>query len=95
MYAIQKGQTDSLKLLQDNGLKESGIKDICFEKGGASVLADGYLVAGRLTTEQERALFGYGVYLQLLDDIQDVNEDTESNTRTIFSCATSKNWMLL
>ncbi len=90
LYAIQKGQTDSLKLLQKNGLKESGIKDICFEKGGASVLADGYLVAGRLTSEQEQALFGYGVYLQLLDDIQDVKEDTEANTRTIFSCANSK-----
>jgi|GEM_PF-3694474 len=51
-----------------------------------SVLADGYLVAGRLTREQEQALFGYGVYLQLLDDIQDVKEDTEGHTKTLFSC---------
>jgi hypothetical protein len=62
------------------------VREICFEKGGASVLADGYLVAGRLTPEQERALFGYGIYLQLLDDIQDVKEDAEAHTKTLFSC---------
>ncbi|SHF24529.1 hypothetical protein SAMN05444274_104159 [Mariniphaga anaerophila] len=86
LYAIQQGQTNSLSLINCNGLEKSAIRKICFEKGGASVLADGYLVAGRLTQEQERALFGYGVYLQLLDDIQDVKEDTEANTKTMFSC---------
>ena len=72
LYAIQKGQTDSLKLLKSNGLSENEIRRVCFEKGGASVLADGYLVAGKLTKKEEQALFGYGVYLQLLDDIQDL-----------------------
>lgn len=86
LYAIQKGQTESLKLNGLNGLNETEIKSICFEKGGASVLADGYLVAGKLTEEQERALFGYGIYLQLLDDIQDVKEDSKTKTHTIFSC---------
>ncbi len=86
LYAIQQGQTHSLNLINCNGLNESEVQKICFEKGGASVLADGYLVAGRLTDEQEQALFGYGIYLQLLDDIQDVKEDTESNTKTLFSC---------
>src|SRR5690606_13415741 len=50
------------------------------------VLADGYLVAGRLTAMQERALFGYGIYLQLLDDIQDITEDTLAHTKTLFAC---------
>ncbi|WP_167612560.1 class 1 isoprenoid biosynthesis enzyme [Maribellus sediminis] len=86
LYAIQKGQTDSLKMAADNGLSDDRIVEICFEKGGASVLADGYLVAGKLTREQEQALFGYGVYLQLLDDIQDVKEDSLAFTKTIFSC---------
>jgi hypothetical protein len=49
-------------------------------------LADGYLVAGHLSSEQEQALFGYGIYLQLLDDIQDVKEDAEAQTKTLFSC---------
>lgn len=86
LYAIQKGQTDSLQLAKENGLSDSEVQCICFEKGGASVLADGYLVAGKLTRQQEQALFGYGVYLQLLDDIQDVKEDTQASTKTMFSC---------
>lgn len=86
LYAIQQGQTNSLRLIRSNGLEQNEIKRICFEKGGASVLADGYLVAGKLTRSRERALFGYGVYLQLLDDIQDVREDSEAHTRTLFTC---------
>jgi hypothetical protein len=85
LYAIQKGQTNSLKLLQMNGLSKSEIQNICFEKGGASVLADGFLVAGNLSAKQQQALFGYGVYLQLLDDIQDVKEDSLAHTKTMFS----------
>lgn len=86
LYAIQQGQTNSLKMTVHNEIEDDEICYICFEKGGASVLADGYLVAGTLTKEQERALFGYGVYLQLLDDIQDVKEDKQAFTKTIFSC---------
>lgn len=91
LYAIQKGQTDSLNMHAEAGLSDETILQICFEKGGASVLADGYLVAGRLNREQEQALFGYGVYLQLLDDIQDVKEDSMAFTRTMYSCLPEKN----
>jgi hypothetical protein len=83
LYAIQKGQTDSLKLLNLSGLTDTEIRRICFEKGGTSVLADGYLVAGKLTLKQEQALMGYGIYLQLLDDIQDIKEDADANTNTM------------
>lgn len=86
LYAIQQGQTNSLRMHFESELTDEGILDICFEKGGASVLADGYLVTGQLTQEQEQALFGYGVYLQLLDDIQDVKEDADASTKTMFSC---------
>lgn len=86
LYAIQNGQTNSLDLINQTQIDEEKIISICFEKGGASVLADGYLVAGKLTPEQEQALFGYGVYLQLLDDIQDVKEDANATTSTMFSC---------
>ena len=86
LYAIHQGQTRSLSLLKDKALSKNEILSICFEKGGASVLADGFLVAGKLTPEQQQALFGYGVYLQLLDDIQDVKEDLKAETNTMFSC---------
>ena len=91
LYAIQKGQTNSLFLNHDEKISASNIQYICFEKGGASVLADGYLVAGKLTETQEQALFGYGVYLQLLDDIQDVKEDLTACTQTMFSTKESRN----
>lgn len=83
LYAIQKGQTDSLKLLNKSGLTNAEIRRICFEKGGTSVLADGYLVAGKLSQKEEQALIGYGIYLQLLDDIQDINEDIIARTNTM------------
>ena len=91
LYAIQQGQTNSLQLIQSNGISSEKIRAICFEKGGASVLADGYLVAGKLTREQEQALFGYGIYLQLLDDIQDIKEDADAFTKTMFSCLPDNN----
>ena len=86
LYAIQKGQTNSLNMHFDRELTDENTLEICFEKGGASVLADGFLVAGRLSREQQQALFGYGVYLQLLDDIQDVREDAKASTKTMYSC---------
>jgi len=85
---IHEAQTRSLKLIQQNQkLTENERLKICIAKGGASVLADGYLVAGRLTKEQRFFLFGYGSYLQLLDDIQDVDEDFQAGLMTVFSAS--------
>jgi hypothetical protein len=83
---IHTAQTNSLRLIRDrNSISESDILKICIAKGGASVLADGFLIAGRLTEQQQNFLFGFGTYLQLLDDIQDVDEDHKSGLMTIFS----------
>lgn len=86
LLGIHDAQTKSLKLFQQNNpIGETEILKICLAKGGASVLADGYLVAGRLTEAQRYFLFGYGAYLQLLDDIQDVEEDHAAGLMTVFS----------
>ncbi len=61
------------------------ILDISFEKGGTSVLADGYLVAGRLEPADEDFCFGFGTFLQLADDLQDIAEDARCGHRTLFS----------
>jgi hypothetical protein len=61
------------------------ILGISFEKGGTSVLADGYLVAGRLDPADEDFCFGFGTFLQLADDLQDVGEDAVCGHRTLFS----------
>jgi hypothetical protein len=86
LIAIHDAQTKSLQLMNDgSGLTETDVLKICLEKGGASVVADGYLVAGKLSKAQEYFLFGYGAYLQLLDDIQDVEEDGNAGLKTVFS----------
>ena len=58
---------------------------IAAEKGGTSVLADGYLVAGSLTPQQAECIFGLGVFLQLRDDLEDVNDDAVAGVTTVFS----------
>jgi hypothetical protein len=61
------------------------ILSISFEKGGTSVLADGYLVAGRLEPADEDFCFGFGTFLQLADDLQDITEDAGCGHRTLFT----------
>jgi hypothetical protein len=91
LLAIHHAQTQSIRLLQhESPLTENEILDLVFDKGGSSVLADGFLVAGRPTEEQQKFFFGYGIWLQLVDDLQDMTEDTASGTVTLFSSSTDK-----
>lgn len=69
------------------------IPGVSFEKGGTSVLADGYLVRGKLTANQEDFCFGLGAFLQLADDIQDILIDKKNNHITLFSQAAGR-WKL-
>jgi DNA polymerase III delta prime subunit len=86
LLAIFNAQIKSLLQQKIHSLPyETDILDISFEKGGTSVLADGYLVKGNLEDDQAEFSFGYGVFLQLSDDIQDVNSDKKNNHMTIFS----------
>ncbi|MBC8390739.1 MAG: hypothetical protein H8E13_22150 [Actinobacteria bacterium] len=88
LLAIHQGQTKSIRLLDtSSSLPKKDVLKICIEKGGASVLADGYIVSSSLTESQEKFLFGFGAYLQLVDDIQDVNEDSKAGLLTPFSQA--------
>ncbi len=94
LLSIHSAQKRSLKLNQSNGrLSKHKIRNIVFEKGGTSVVADGYLVAGNLQPSETKSLFGYGVYLQLLDDIQDIKQDLKNSTRTIFSSSVFNNYL--
>lgn len=72
---------------------EINILDISFEKGGTSVLADGYLVNGNLKKEQADFCFGFGLMLQLADDIQDVSQDKKNDHMTIFSQTAQKYYL--
>ena len=86
ILCIHLGQCKSL--VQQNILavsSEKSILEISTEKGGASVLADAYLVCGDLDEKLSDLMFGFGFVLQLADDLQDAVEDFENNHMTVFS----------
>jgi hypothetical protein len=64
---------------------EKDILGITFEKGGTSVLTDGFLVAGNLTYSQARTLFGFGAFTQLMDDMEDISSDIRDDRASLFS----------
>lgn len=86
LLAIHTAQTKSIKLFSTKEeISKKELLNISLEKGGTSVLADGYLIAGDLTENQKSFLFGFGAYLQLIDDLQDVKDDYAGKVKTIFS----------
>ncbi|HEX9186951.1 MAG TPA: class 1 isoprenoid biosynthesis enzyme [Vicinamibacteria bacterium] len=87
LLAIHRGQVRSLGQQDDPGLSDGDVLEISLEKGGSSVLADLYLVAGRPGASDERFAFGYGAFLQLLDDLQDVETDLAAGHQTLFTRA--------
>lgn len=94
LLSIQRAQVASVRLLQEGAAPyEVDVLGISIVKGGTSVLADGYLVAGSLSEAQARCLFGYGAFLQLADDLQDVQQDRQDGLQTIFS-QTAGRWPL-
>jgi hypothetical protein len=94
LLAIHAAQAHSLGLVAPGASPfELDIMGVSFEKGGTSVLADGFLVAGNLSPEQARLLFGYGAFTQLMDDLEDIEQDRLDGRMTIFS-QTSSHWPL-
>lgn len=85
LLGIHDAQTESMKLLSVDDLNEEEIFRICVNKGGTSVVADGYLILGNVNNDQEKFLYDYGAYLQLLDDLQDTSDDLNDGLMTCFS----------
>jgi hypothetical protein len=88
LLAIHCAQEQSLAQLGNVGrITEQDLLRISCFKGGTSVLADAFLVHGHLTAQQSRFAFEWGVLLQLGDDLQDVHEDLERASDTLFTRA--------
>jgi len=91
LLAIHRGQEKSLTQQRGHlAPYERDLLSITFEKGGTSVLADGYLVRGHLTYQESLFLFQYGVLLQLIDDLQDCGADQRAGHMTLFSMIKGK-----
>lgn len=85
---IQDGQKKSL--LQSDIEDYQTLLEISIEKGGASVLADGYLMDGTLSDEEYKFCISFGFMLQIADDIQDIHEDYENGFHTLASIQRQK-----
>jgi hypothetical protein len=86
LLSIHRAQEESVRQLEAR-------KDYCQKetlalscrKGGSSVLADACLARGHMTEQEARFAFEWGVLLQLGDDLQDVREDLQRGSMTLFS----------
>jgi hypothetical protein len=86
LLTIHSAQAKSLDLVAPHiSPYEKDILGITFEKGGTSVLTDGFLVAGNLTYSQARTLFGFGAFTQLMDDMEDIYSDIHDDRASLFS----------
>ena len=86
LLSIHKGQIKSLK--QQEGINipyEEDILGISIEKGGSSVLVDGFLTKGKINKDEISFSIFYGFMLQLADDLQDVKADIDNSHTTIMS----------
>jgi hypothetical protein len=88
LLAIHRAQGDSVAQLQSAvEWADSEVLRMSCAKGGTSVLADACLARGTLSEQESRFAFEWGVLLQLGDDLQDVHEDLQRGSVTLFSRA--------
>jgi hypothetical protein len=93
LLAIHRSQEESIGMVDGEGFARRrpephrNVTRLVFAKGGDSVLADAHLAAGRLTQEEARFAYAWGVLLQLGDDLQDLREDAAAGIHTLFSRA--------
>jgi hypothetical protein len=86
LLAIHHAQGQSLNLLHRAAAPgEVDVLGLSFYKGGTSVLADGYLVSDVLNQTQRQYTYGHGIFAQLLDDMEDVEQDIQAGRLTIYS----------
>ena len=88
LLAIHRAQEESLAQLRSDTLYPAAeILRITCAKGGASVMADACFARGWLDEKESRFAFAWGVLLQLGDDLQDVREDIQRGSVTLFTRA--------
>jgi hypothetical protein len=90
LLAIHRAQEYSIEQLNNCGRGDDfEVLRVTCAKGGSSVLADACLAHGWLSKEEAGFAFAWGVLLQLGDDVQDVRDDLQHGSRTLFSRAAS------
>lgn len=70
---------------QSKGMAERELLRISFTKGGLSTLGAGYISLGSLNERQQALFFQAGGAFQLLDDFQDIPEDSRDGIETVWT----------
>jgi hypothetical protein len=86
LLAIHQAQEESIAQLSPDCSDEDLLRLSC-AKGGSSTATDGCLVRGWLLPDEFRFSFDWGALLQLGDDLQDVREDLQRASATLFTRA--------
>jgi hypothetical protein len=89
LLAIHRAQEQSTMQQAISGQHDSSahLLSLSCAKGGASVLTDACLAHCWLSRDEAEFAFEWGVLLQLGDDLQDVREDLQHGSATLFSTA--------
>jgi hypothetical protein len=88
LLAIHRAQEGSIAQLRTGEpCPPAEILRLSCTKGGTSVLADACIARGWLSPQESRFAFEWGVLLQLGDDLQDVREDMQHGSVTLFTLA--------
>ena len=91
LLAIHRAQEESVaQLKRDNDWDDNAVLRMSCAKGGTSVLADACMARGWLSLEESRFSFEWGALLQLGDDLQDVRDDMERGSMTLFTRAAAQ-----
>jgi hypothetical protein len=86
LLAIHYAQSKSARMPKwPEKLHIRRVAEMSFEKGGTSVLADGFLASGELSAEEMEIIFNYGAFAQLMDDQEDIEQDLRHCELTLFT----------
>ena len=91
LLAIHHAQEESIaQVTHGSDYDDTELLRMSCAKGGTSVLADACLTRGWLNEAESIFAFEWGVLLQLGDDLQDVQEDMQRGSVTLFSRAAAQ-----
>lgn len=93
LLIIYDAQVGSLSQQEDVRKEEKELFGRSVYKGGASVYVDQYLIKGCINVKEVRFLTALGLFLQLADDLQDIEEDCQNGHQTYMTLCAGENRM--
>jgi len=94
LLAIHQAQEDSVAQAGNRALSYAEVLGLSLAKGGTSVIVDACLARGTMNEDESRAAFAWGALLQLGDDLQDVADDLNRGSQTLFTHAVRRGELL-